>query len=77
METQNNFPTPQDSSSGANTVLLVIIVIILAIFGIWWYKHRGVANVPPENGGVNVNVTLPPNKDSGSTSGTSSGNSGY
>ena len=47
---------------GTNTVLIVIVIIIILVGGYFLFIKESVAPAPSEeNGGINIDVTLPAN----------------
>lgn len=46
-----------NSKGNTNTILIVIVLIIVVVLGVWWYMKS--TAVPADNGGMDINVTLP------------------
>ncbi|HEV7702576.1 MAG TPA: hypothetical protein VGO63_04015 [Candidatus Paceibacterota bacterium] len=46
-----------NSKGNTNTILIVVVIVIVVVLGVWWYMRSTAA--PADNGGADVNVTLP------------------
>jgi len=66
--------TEGGSDSSATGIIAGILIVLVIVGAIWFFGFRGKASAPADNGGANINVTLPANNQ-GSTGGT--GSSGY
>lgn len=60
------------NSGNTNTILIVIVIIIVVALAVWYFAmHRTAA--PANNGGADINVTLPGSDTSGGGSTTGGG----
>ena len=59
MEQPQISQTTTSDGGGTNTVLIVIVIIIILVGGYFLFMRGGTAPAPADNGGVNIDVTLP------------------